>query len=282
MEEKKGGGRGDRKVDVKDPSTLTGPEVLDESRCPRVKIALLCGSPGLGKTTLAHVIAQHAGYNVVEMNASDDRSPEMFRNNIEASTQMQAVLTSHSKPNCLIIDEIDGAPTAAINVLIDLIRRKKEAVSDGWVGLGVVSDGWVGLGWYAPSLRQLRQHALILYFPATASARLAARLHQIAKREHMTAAISALMALCEKSENDIRSCLNTLQFIHKNQKELTLATVQSISLGQKDAQRSLFSLWKEVFQLSTVKRHTLNTGPLKLSGMEEMLGPNPTALGRLD
>ena len=27
MEEKKGGGRGDRKVDVKDPSTLTGPEV---------------------------------------------------------------------------------------------------------------------------------------------------------------------------------------------------------------------------------------------------------------
>ena len=33
------------------------------------QIALLCGAPGLGKTTLAHVIAQHAGYNVVEMNA---------------------------------------------------------------------------------------------------------------------------------------------------------------------------------------------------------------------
>ena len=31
--------------------------------------ALLCGSPGLGKTTLAHIIAQHAGYNAVEMNA---------------------------------------------------------------------------------------------------------------------------------------------------------------------------------------------------------------------
>lgn len=33
------------------------------------QVALLCGPPGLGKTTLAHVIAQHAGYNVVEMNA---------------------------------------------------------------------------------------------------------------------------------------------------------------------------------------------------------------------
>ena len=29
----------------------------------------MCGPPGLGKTTLAHVVASHAGYNVVEMNA---------------------------------------------------------------------------------------------------------------------------------------------------------------------------------------------------------------------
>lgn len=34
-----------------------------------LQVALLSGPPGLGKTTLAHVIAQHAGYNVVEMNA---------------------------------------------------------------------------------------------------------------------------------------------------------------------------------------------------------------------
>lgn len=33
------------------------------------QVALLCGPPGLGKTTLAHVIAKHAGYNAVEMNA---------------------------------------------------------------------------------------------------------------------------------------------------------------------------------------------------------------------
>lgn len=33
------------------------------------QLALLCGAPGLGKTTLAHIIAKHAGYNVVEMNA---------------------------------------------------------------------------------------------------------------------------------------------------------------------------------------------------------------------
>ncbi|NXE44295.1 CTF18 protein, partial [Ptilorrhoa leucosticta] len=36
---------------------------LDQHKRPKYKVALLCGPPGLGKTTLAHVIARHAGYN---------------------------------------------------------------------------------------------------------------------------------------------------------------------------------------------------------------------------
>ena len=45
---------------------------------------------------------------------SDDRSAEVFRRTLEAATQMQAVLTAGSKPNCLIIDEIDGAPLVSL------------------------------------------------------------------------------------------------------------------------------------------------------------------------
>lgn len=96
---------------------------LDASGRPLQKIALLCGSPGLGKTTLTHVLAKHCGYNVVEMNASDDRSPDAFQNWLESATQMQSVLKSDRKPNCLVIDEIDGAPTATINVLLSLIKK---------------------------------------------------------------------------------------------------------------------------------------------------------------
>lgn len=42
---------------------------LDEYKRPKIKVALLSGAPGLGKTTMAHVIANRAGYNVIEMNA---------------------------------------------------------------------------------------------------------------------------------------------------------------------------------------------------------------------
>lgn len=47
---------------------------------------------------------------------SDDRSQEVFRNTLEASTQMKSVLGYNEKPNCLVIDEIDGAPAVSICV----------------------------------------------------------------------------------------------------------------------------------------------------------------------
>ncbi len=66
-------------------------EEVDENGNPKLKIALLHGPPGLGKTTLAHVVAKHAGYNVVEMNASDDRSVEAFKIRLEAATQVSYI-----------------------------------------------------------------------------------------------------------------------------------------------------------------------------------------------
>jgi len=55
---------------------------------PDRKIMLLTGPPGLGKTTLAHVLAAQAGYNVIEINASDDRSADVLRNKVLAAMEM--------------------------------------------------------------------------------------------------------------------------------------------------------------------------------------------------
>ena len=47
---------------------------------------------------------------------SDDRSPEAFKRKIEETTQMKSVLMTDNRPNCLIIDEIDGASQVIIGL----------------------------------------------------------------------------------------------------------------------------------------------------------------------
>lgn len=48
----------------------------------------------------------------------------MFRNTIEASTQMRSVLGYNEKPNCLIIDEIDGAPAVSDELLPAICKKE--------------------------------------------------------------------------------------------------------------------------------------------------------------
>ncbi|XP_069875790.1 chromosome transmission fidelity protein 18 homolog [Dipodomys merriami] len=248
---------------------------LDPSRRPRQKVALLCGPPGLGKTTLAHVVARHAGYCVVEMNASDDRSPEAFRTRIEAATQMESVLGAGGRPNCLIIDEIDGAPTAAVNVLLSVVNRGgpqeaepgTQAVPAGGgrrqAGGGLLTRPIICIcnDQFAPSLRQLKQQAFLLHVPPTLPSRLVQRLQEISLRQGMRSDPGALAALCEKTDNDIRACINTLQFLYgRGRRELSVRDVQTTRVGLKDQRKGLFSVWQDVFQLPRAQRRLVGQG----------------------
>lgn len=244
---------------------------LDQYKRPKFKVALLSGPPGLGKTTLAHVIAKHAGYNVVEINASDDRSAEVFQKRIDTATQMKSVLGANERPNCLIIDEIDGAPTAAINILLAVLNRKdghggeagtettkKKKKKESILLRPIIC---ICNDLYVPALRPLRQQAFLLSFPQTQPSRLAQRLAEISQRQGLKADTGTLMSLCEKTDNDIRSCINTLQFLHgRGLKHLDSRTIQCISVGQKDQNKGLFHLWQEIFQLPRIKRKRIGEG----------------------
>ena len=75
---------------------------------PPPPVIILSGAAGAGKTTLAHVAGAHAGYRIVEINASDDRNAEKLVQKVKDAMAMQSVLGDR-RPNLVVVDEIDGA-----------------------------------------------------------------------------------------------------------------------------------------------------------------------------
>ena len=73
---------------------------------PQRRILLIHGPPGIGKTTVAHVIAKHAGYDILEINASDERSGPLVKDKIKSAVATHRV---GGNPVCIIADEIEGA-----------------------------------------------------------------------------------------------------------------------------------------------------------------------------
>ena len=57
---------------------------------PERPLMLISGPPGLGKTTLAHIVARHAGYRPVEINASDERSAKILKQRVAEATEVRS------------------------------------------------------------------------------------------------------------------------------------------------------------------------------------------------
>lgn len=219
-------------------------------------MALLCGSPGLGKTTLAHMVARHVGYNVVEINASDDRTIESFKTTLENATQMRSVIDAENRPNCIIFDEIDGAPSASIDFLVKFISgvatkgKKKQLKQKNLLKRPIIC---ICNDVYVPSLRPLRQIAFVVNFPTISNARLSSRLLEIASRLEVKTDLSAMLSLTKKCGNDIRSCLSVVHFYKSKNTPFTASDAYKTDVGQKDSQKGLFSIWENIFLIDNSK-----------------------------
>ncbi|KAJ6624531.1 hypothetical protein B0H10DRAFT_1943134 [Mycena sp. CBHHK59/15] len=241
-------------------------DAADEYHRPREKLLLLSGPPGLGKTTLAHVVARQAGYEVMEINASDARSGLVIDDRIRPALESGRAVGS-SKPVLLVIDEIDGATGAGennnsfIHKLVQLTYDKPWKKSRSGKGrdpnakrpilrpiICICNDQ------NAASLAKLRPHALQIRFTRPADIHTVKRLREVCEIEGLKADSRALTTLVGVARGDLRGCLNTLQFIKSKNQEVTEAVIRGATVGMKEAETSLVSVLNSLFTPLTRKR----------------------------
>ncbi|GMM31399.1 Ctf18 protein [Martiniozyma asiatica (nom. inval.)] len=248
----------------------------DPLRRPRRKILIVHGSPGIGKTTVAHCVAKQLGYELHEINSSDERSGAVVRDKVTNALKMRSL---SGKNVCLVLDEIDGASGTDggfIKMLIEIISKDKKA-TDEWNSTGHLKNYKkshfikrpiiaVCNDIYAPSLDQLKPFCEIVHFKKTSNIFIKKRLGKICQKENIAVDEKLLDDLVVSMDGDIRNCINFLQF-----------NSSDLQGRMKDCQIAWFQILRDIFTRSS--KITKNAQFLKL--FNEMIG-SPGQLDKIN
>jgi replication factor C subunit 1 len=162
---------------------------------------LVTGPPGIGKTTAVHLLVAAAGYEIVELNASNERSASAVRRWFEDAARSRTV----GKRRALVMDEVDGMSSGDRGGIGELAKIIKAGT--GFPVVCIANDR------SSPKIRPLAACCMDIRFTRPTKTQIAkALMTRVVGPEKLVFKQTDLEVLCERNGNDIRSIVNYLQF----------------------------------------------------------------------
>ncbi|MFA5237430.1 MAG: replication factor C large subunit [Methanoregula sp.] len=199
----------------------------------RSKPLLLYGKPGIGKTSSAYALARDMNWDVIELNASDQRTAAVIER-IAGAGSTTASLTGSAR-KLIVMDEADNlqgtADRGGAKAIIECIKNARQPIV-------LIANDLYGL---APELRVRCEPVQFRALPARS---IAPRLKYICANEKVACSEAAIHEIAESAGGDVRAAVNMLYAAAIGRESLAEDQVHT---SQKDERVSIFSLVSAVF-----------------------------------
>ena len=163
------------------------------------KPLLLVGPPGIGKTTMAFLVAKQFGYDMIGLNASDARSKSRIN---EILTPVLGNVSVLGTP-MIFVDEVDGihgrSDYGGAAALVEILKEPTVPII-----LAANDDT-------SDKMKSIRKAVKTISFKRIPPRLLRVYLENILKKENTKLSPGSLIKVIDKSRGDIRSMINLTQ-----------------------------------------------------------------------
>lgn len=214
---------------------------------PEKRAVVLIGAPGTGKTSSACALADEMNWDIIEMNASDQRTEAAIKNvalrgsySNSLGTAEEYKKSSEGKRKLIVLDEADNlfgnADRGALPAINELIKTTKQPV------ILIVND------FYALSKKSstVKADTLQITFRKPIAKSIESALKKIAASEGIAVDGPVLLKIAENSNGDMRAAVRDLEALSHGRDSLDMSSAET--LQERVVRKDMYDVLKKMFK----------------------------------
>ncbi|WP_435154792.1 replication factor C large subunit [Haladaptatus sp. DFWS20] len=194
------------------------------------------GSPGVGKTSAAHALANDMGWQTIELNASDQRTGDVIKRVAGEAAKSGTLTGGTAGRRIVIMDEADNlthnADRGGSRAITDVVKSANQP-------LILIANEFYDMS------NSLRNACETIEFRDVSARSITPVLRDICRQENIEYDSEALEAIAENDSGDLRSAVNDLQAVAASNGHLT---VDDVVTGERDTTSGIFDFLDDLIK----------------------------------